>query len=195
MAETNTSTLSCVVCKTAIPTHFYNSISAMPCTKCGAFLETTVFPAIFRAPETGVAPETLTIESESSCFYHANKKAATVCENCGRFLCTLCDVTIANRHLCPACIESGQKKEKIPHLKKSRVLYDDLALSIAVLPMLIFYFTIISAPISLFFSIRYWNAPSSILPRTKIRFVIAIIFALLQILGWTALILYLVLKK
>ena len=40
---------------------------------------------------------------------------------------------------------------------------------------------------ALFVAIRYWKAPPSILRRTKIRFVAAIIIALLQIAGWAAL--------
>jgi hypothetical protein len=32
--------------------------------------------------------------------------------------------------------------------------------------------------------IRYWNAPRSIVHRTKIRLVLAIILATLQIVGW-----------
>jgi hypothetical protein len=31
---------------------------------------------------------------------------------------------------------------------------------------------------------RYWNAPGSIIPRSKIRFVLAFGLALLQIVGW-----------
>jgi hypothetical protein len=36
----------------------------------------------------------------------------------------------------------------------------------------------------LFVSIRYWKAPQGILRRTKIRFITAIVFSLLQIAGW-----------
>lgn len=195
MVEAHTVPLCCDACKTPIPSEYYHASFAIPCVNCGASLETTVFPTLFRPPETGALPEALALESEASCFYHATKKATTVCENCGRFLCALCDVTIADRHLCTACIESGQKKDQIPHLKKNRTLYDDMAVSIAVLPMLIFYFTIITAPIALFIAIRYWNAPSSIIPRTKIKFVIAIVFASLQISGWVAALLFVIFSK
>lgn len=38
--------------------------------------------------------------------------------------------------------------------------------------------------------IRYWKAPQSIVRRTKIRFIIAILIALLEIGGWAALFVY-----
>jgi hypothetical protein len=60
------------------------------------------------------------------------------------------------------------------------------------LPALIFYFTIVTAPMTLFVAIRYWNAPRSPVHRNRIQFVLAIIIALLQIGGWTALVIVLV---
>lgn len=153
---------------------------------CSAEVRIYTFPALYRATE-GKPAETLLIDAEAGCFYHPQKKATIPCSQCGRFLCSLCDVELSGEHLCPRCIESGKEKKKITTLENRRVLYDDIALSLSILPMLIFYFTLITAPIVLFLSIRYWNAPSSILPRTKIRFVIAIFFALLQIAGWSIL--------
>jgi hypothetical protein len=89
------------------------------------------------------------------------------------------------QHFCPACLETGKKKGKIKRLENERVLYDDLALALAVLPLLIFYFTLVTAPIALYIAIRYWNSPRSIVRRqTHWRFVIAIIFATLEIAGW-----------
>jgi hypothetical protein len=70
-----------------------------------------------------------------------------------------------------------------------RPLYDSMALSLSVLPMLIFPFTIITAPIAIYIAIRYWKRPGSILPRTRFRFVLAILIALAQIVGWVALLL------
>lgn len=148
-----------------------------------------VFPALFTGFVRGESGETLLVESESSCFYHPKKKAVVPCENCGRFLCALCDVDLNGQHLCPACIETGKKKQKITSLDNHRVLYDSIAVHLAVLPVIFMWpFTIVTAPIALFVAIRYWKAPLSIIRRTKIRYVAAIIFASLQVAGWTALI-------
>jgi hypothetical protein len=59
-----------------------------------------------------------------------------------------------------------------------------MALSVSILPMLFFYPTLITAPLTLFITYRYWNAPLSVGHHTKIRFVVASILALLQILLW-----------
>jgi hypothetical protein len=106
---------------------------------------------------------------------------------CGRFLCALCAVELHGQHLCPNCLETGKEKGKLKSLENHRTLYDAIALRLAIYPMILFFFwffTIITAPIALFVAIRYWNAPSSIVPRTKIRSIAAIVLASLQILLW-----------
>ena len=50
--------------------------------------------------------------------------------------------------------------------------------------MLTVWLTILSAPMAIYLSIRHWKSPSSIIPRTKVRFVAAIGLATLQIGGW-----------
>lgn len=44
---------------------------------------------------------------------------------------------------------------------------------------------------ALFVAIRYWNAPRSLVRRTRIRFVAAIVLAVLQIAGWGLLFVFL----
>ncbi|MCI0606204.1 hypothetical protein L0156_24725 [bacterium] len=88
------------------------------------------------------------------------------------------------KHLCPPCIESGKQKGRIKTLENRRTLYDSIALSLSILPLLIFYFTIITAPIAIYMVFRYWNAPTSILHRTKWRMVVALIFSASQLVGW-----------
>ena len=84
-----------------------------------------------------------------------------------------------------ACIEAGKRKRRIRNLENERFLYDNMALLLAVLPLFIFYITILTAPAALYLAIRHWSSPSSIIPRTKIRYVLAIVFSVLQIAGWS----------
>lgn len=165
----------------------FNQPEFAPCPACGVPLQIEVFPALFRKIAPGQSGEAIMIEGESSCFYHPQKKAVVPCDGCGRFLCALCDCALDDRHFCPACLETGRTKGKIKNLENQRTLYDSIALALAIFPMLIFYFTIITAPMTLFVVIRYWKAPSSILRRTKIRFLAAMVISLLQIGGWAAL--------
>jgi hypothetical protein len=158
-------------------------------------LKVNVFPALYRAIPRGQGGETVLVAEESTCFYHAEKKAIVPCEGCGRFLCGLCDMEINGKHLCPNCMERGVKKGKLVDLQNQRPLYDSIALALATIPLLIFYFTLLTAPAAIYVAIRYWNAPTSILPRGKSRFVIAIILAALQIMGWVLLFTVLISKR
>jgi hypothetical protein len=164
----------------------YNAPELRACPACGAKAQIDVFPAALRPPGPSSTGEAVMVDGEASCFYHPAKKAVLPCESCGRFLCAVCDVEINGQHLCPGCLASGKKKGKLKQLENRRTLYDSLALAVAVYPMVLVWPSIIGAPITLYIAIRYWKAPSSVVPRTKWRFVLAIIIALLQIGGWTA---------
>ncbi len=187
----NNALIQCPQCRAWLIEGVFNQPEFAPCPACGVRLQVEVFPALFRQISVGQSGETIMVEGESSCFYHPQKKAVLPCDGCGRFLCALCDCPLDGRHFCPACLETGQTKGKIRNLENQRTLYDGIALALAIFPMIIFYFTIITAPMALFVAIRYWKAPPSILRRTKIRFIAAIIISLLQITGWITLFVFL----
>lgn len=179
--------VQCPQCRAWLLDGVFNLPEPAPCPACGVLLQAEIFPAFFRKTDPGQKAETIMVEGESGCFYHPQKKAVLPCDGCGRFLCALCDCALDGRHFCPACLESGRTGGKIKSLDNQRTLHDNIALALAIYPMLIIYFTIITAPMALFVAIRYWKSPQSILRRTKIRYIIAIIIALLQIAGWAAL--------
>lgn len=176
--------IACTRCKTPLDAQALNTYALNSCKACNESFRADVYPALFRKLPSGQGGAPLQDEEEASCFYHPAKKAAVACSACGRFLCALCDVDFNDRHLCPACLETGKTKRKIKNLENHRVCYDTVALSIALISTLFIWPTILSAPIVIFMVIRYWNAPSSIIPRTKIRFVMAFLVAGLQLAGW-----------
>jgi hypothetical protein len=178
------SLLQCPKCNAALTESQLNLTDLAPCPNCGALVKVEIFPALFRFHTPGRAGEVLLVESEASCFYHPQKKAVLPCEGCGRFLCGLCDCELHGHHFCPACLETGKKKGRIKNLENERTLHDSIALALAVYPLLIFYFTIITAPMSLYLAFRHWNAPRSIIHRTKLRLVLAIILASAQLAAW-----------
>jgi hypothetical protein len=180
----NTSLVQCPKCQAWLLDGVFNQTELSPCPACGVPLQVEVFPALFRRINPGQSGETIMFEGESSCFYHPQKKAVRPCQGCGRFVCALCDCELNGQHFCPACLEAGKTKGKIKSLENQRTLYDGIALSLAIYPLLIFYFTLVTAPIALFVAIRYWNAPRSLVRRTKIRYITAIILASMQIAGW-----------
>jgi hypothetical protein len=178
------SRVQCPKCHSWLSEELFNRPDTSPCPACSVPLQVEIFPALFRNINPGGSGEAIMVEGESSCFYHPQKKAVLPCDSCGRFLCALCDCELNAQHFCPACLEAGKTKGKIKSLDHKRTLYDSIALSLAVYPMLIFYFTVITAPMTLFVAIRYWKSPPSLVHRSKIRFVVAIIVALLQVVGW-----------
>jgi hypothetical protein len=181
----STSTVNCTKCDTPIPWETLDASKATVCPDCGVPLHFDIFPALLTPPARGEPGEVLLQDDLSSCFYHPQKTAVIHCHHCGRFLCALCDIELGGRHLCPACLETGKEKGKLKNLQNHRVLYDEIALTLAILPILICYITVVTAPVAIFIALRYWRAPSSIVPRTKVRFVAAIGIAGLQIVGWT----------
>src|SRR6266571_1336068 len=185
--------LRCHHCKAALPQSVLDTPDWAHCPECGTLFRMLGFPAAFRRLDTGAGAATVLAEGESSCFYHPQKKAVLPCDGCGRFLCALCDCELHGQHFCPTCLEVGRKKGKIKSLENERVLYDSIALSLAILPLLMAYFTILTAPMALYVAIRYWNAPRSIVHRTRSRLVLAISFAALELLGW-GLVLYFIFR-
>lgn len=158
------------------------------CRFCGAQVESIVFPAMF-APPAAAIPEAIAEASEAACFYHPENRAVIPCDACGKFLCTVCDLDLDGRHLCHECLDRGIQG-KAATLEDRRVLWDSMALGLATWPLITIYLPIFCAPIALFLAIRHWRAPASILPRTRIRWVIAIVLSIAEIVGYVALILW-----
>ena len=181
--------VTCTKCTAPLPGEIFNLPGLAPCPTCGQSLQVEVFPALFQSFAPGQTGEAIMEESESSCFYHPQKKALLPCDACGRFLCALCDCELDGQHICPSCLETGKRKGKIKSLQNRRVLYDSAALALAVLPaatLLFACFTIITSPMAIYLVIRHWNTPSSIVRRTKIRFILAAVFASLTLIAWFA---------
>jgi hypothetical protein len=181
------SLLTCPKCSRPLPPSLFNASGSGPCPACGTIVGVTVFPALHKPLSSGTVGEHVVMDDEASCFYHPQKKAVVPCDSCGRFLCALCDVELNEEHLCPNCLESGRQKGKLKHLDKERILYDNIALRVAVYPVILLFFwflTFITAPAAIVLSIRYWNKPTSMLPRTKIRFILAIVIAVAQLGLW-----------
>lgn len=183
----NGQTVSCTKCFTPLPADFFQTTDLAPCPACKTLIQVEVFPALFKPIVVGKFGETIMVDGEAGCFYHPQKRAVIPCAGCGRFLCALCDVELNDQHLCPACLETGRQKGKLTQLENKRALYDSAALSLALLPLLLWPFTFMTAPAAIVLAIYSWRKPSSILPRTRIRSYLAILIAGLQIAGWVLL--------
>ena len=180
--------IDCAQCNTPLPRVLIHVPDFRPCPKCATPQWITAFPALLKPPAAVELSDAPVSDGEAGCFYHDHKKAVTVCESCGRFICALCRLDFNNRQICPACLQSGRSKGQLDDLDHTRPLHDSAALLIAVMPLVLFYpfvlTTIVTGPLAIFLSIRHWNKPTSVLGRTKARFNIAILLGCQQIAGW-----------
>jgi hypothetical protein len=184
----NTLLPQCPKCKADLTDGIFNQADLVPCPRCENPLIADVYPAYFRPLPTGDKGEKVLFEGESSCFYHPQKKATVPCDACGRFLCALCDCELKGRHLCPSCLETGHKKKSLQGFEDQRTLHNRQALMLAFVP---FYITGIAA---LYLGWRYRREPGSLVRPMRWAFPVTMIVASLQVLGFTALILFAFLK-
>ncbi len=184
--------LLCDRCRLVLPDAVFNTPEPVACPGCHAPLLARVFPAFRRPPAVAPTAESVGSEEDASCFYHARKKAVVPCSRCGRFLCALCDLELDGRHLCPSCVEAGRVAGGRAALAdglplRPRTLHDKIALTLATVPLfpLFWLFTLLTAPVALFLSIRYWHEPArSPVPRGRWRLVLAGVLALGQLGVW-----------
>lgn len=185
----------CAACQWPIEVHFWNDPQGGYCKNCAQLVYSYVFPAINRSQNTEVA-ESVKEENEASCFYHSESRAVIPCEECGRFLCRICDCPVDARHLCPNCLNTAAKHKKIATFDNRRTNYDFIALATAVLPVIVFWpVTLISGPAVIYYSIKHWKSPRGILRRNRVRFVLAILIGLIETLLWGGLFLSLFLAR
>lgn len=152
-----------------------------PCPACNNSIRIAVFPALLRAQERIAAEIFAVSEGEASCYNHVSKRAAVSCNHCGRFLCLLCAIEVSGQNWCPDCLLNAKVKHNLREVQSERTLYDSIALSLATFPFLVIYPAFVTAPLAIFLSIRFWKKPGSLVPRTKIRFILALLFSIAEI--------------
>jgi hypothetical protein len=174
--------VACTSCRATLPPDLLDGAFHM-CPACLNWIRVHLFPA-FNRQESVQATESPLVEGQSSCFYHPHKTAVVPCESCGRFLCALCDIEIGGVHRCPRCLESGRRKQQLQTLQTEHIRYDRIALALTTITLLIWPFTLITAPAALFIVIRYWKRRSKVLPGGSVGYVVAGLLAVAELSGW-----------
>lgn len=182
--------IPCPNCRLPLPDNFWNTPDAQICPNCDRRLQAAVFPALLRSPPAARSGETILEAGVASCFHHEGKKAVTSCDGCGRFLCGLCDLEFNGRHLCPTCLDQSRTSGTHVNLETSRIVYDRAALSLALLPLIVWPITMITAPIAVTCGVLSFFKPGSLLGRRPARAGVAIVIGLAQLTGWGAALLY-----
>lgn len=178
------SSLLCPNCSVPVAPESWNAASPAPCHWCRTPIQVLAFPEFFAPPPIVAAPDV--IPGDASCFFHPGKSAVLPCDNCGRFLCRLCDIPWGDRHYCTACVASGQTRKGPQAFDSSRSNNDTIALSIAIaglfgMPFSLFLSPVLAAPVTFYMTLKHWNQPPGPIPRSKIRFLLASVIALLQL--------------
>ena len=151
--------LTCTNCDHPMPIDLLRGAD-LQCRGCATALEVIPFPALIRDAESGVVPARI-MADEASCFYHESRQAEAACDACGRFICSLCDMQMDSDHICPSCLSAGRKAGSRDELKNTHFCPDRVILLVAGLPMLFFFVTIFTAPLTLGMLIYYRNHPPS----------------------------------
>jgi hypothetical protein len=173
--------LACPKCSREVPEVYWQRVDVVRCPACEIEFEQLRFPSLAAARQVDQAAALVT--GEANCYFHAQNRAEVACDGCGRYVCAVCRVPFAGRHYCPSCLEARADRRKLP--ENQRVLYSHIALVLAILPLIIWPFTLLTAPAALAFCFYGWKKPGSLLPqRRKLRFIIAGVFATLEIAGW-----------
>ena len=175
-------TVPCNRCEILLLSWDVVSAEAAACPVCGAESTLRVYPAV-QSSHRRVRTESAA-EGEAACYDHPSKRAVGACSQCGRYVCQLCSVELRGETWCPGCVAAGSRQAKVAELENSRTLYDSLALATAVVPLLMWPFTFLTAPAALYLALRYWKRPLSVVRRTRWRYIAAIVIALAQIAAW-----------
>jgi hypothetical protein len=173
--------LPCPACKRTYEALDWIDANHCRCLKCQEDFDFFPFPALVATKEV-VRPQAVAVAEDSTCFFHGENQAEKVCDGCGRFLCAVCAVPFAGKTLCPNCIANSKKDDV--RLVASRFLPGSAALSLALLPILLWPFTLLTSPIALYLAITGWKKPQSLVKPGRWKLVVAGIIALMQIGGW-----------
>jgi hypothetical protein len=180
---TSAPALPCPRCQRVLGPESWTDANTGTCFRCKTDYEFVAFPAL-HATRAHVAAQPAVLDADSVCFFHAENRAEAICDGCGRLLCPVCTVPFAGQKLCPTCI-SSTKKSEAPAVTRDRVLFDGIALVLALAPLLMWPVTLVTAPIAFGVAIYGWNKPGSLVRgRSRGRLVLAMVLALLEIGGW-----------
>lgn len=135
-------------------------------------------------------------EGDATCIHHPRHKAVAVCADSGVFLCGLCAIPHRGVTLSPAAYTARQNRElqKTLHSESRAVMFDNIALGLVLVPLLLVFtlflagmafVTIFTAPAALILTVLAWRRhPCGLLPRSRVRFVLAVLLALFWIAVW-----------
>lgn len=141
-----------------------------------------VYPAFLLEDSTAAYEETSVDGSTAPCFAHPERAAVAECAVCGRFACSLCSVQEGERTLCLDCFGKVEGSSDRPH---NVTRWDDICIAGALLPCLLLWPTLVSAPTTVVLSIRNLRKPrTGLRPLSRTKLTLALVLALAECVGW-----------
>ena len=174
--------LPCPQCRRTLEAISWHDAERGSCWHCKTDFAFAGFPAL-TVDRPKVVPQAVLVAEHATCFYHAENQAETVCEGCGRFVCSVCAVDFGGRRICPPCIAAAKNTDA--QAVSQRTLFDGIALAVAALPLLFWPVTAVTAPVALCLVIFGWKKPRSLVSPRRTRLVVAGLLALVQMAVWT----------
>ncbi|MBN2163917.1 MAG: hypothetical protein JXR25_14370 [Pontiellaceae bacterium] len=177
--------VKCPECTYPLAAEHYNTpVGHQVCGNCLSKVVVHALPALYRKKQSGASAQEAGLD-DAGCYFHESKKAAHVCDSCGRFLCELCALPMGEETLCTSCLEHHRSESSSRHdFIPRQFRYDRLALGLAIIPLVYFPLTLFTAPAVLFIVLRYRKKELFMAQHVKGRMVTAFILGLLEVLGW-----------
>lgn len=159
------------------------------CGRCRRTSWVTVFPAFRGLPSD--QPPALSEEApppgegEAVCFYAPHRRATHECGHCGVMISLAWGAHWGRQVVCLKCLEHLRAKGRDVQFQTRVPLWEHLVLWLALVPLtLVLYWTVfVTAPAAVFLALWKWNAPRSIVSRSRWRLVVGLILATIQILA------------
>lgn len=183
----------CPLCSRLLGPEFWNSGQFQACPACSTPVLATAFPAI--TTPSGTSSIVPCEAGESSCFFHADIRAETICDGCGRFLCGLCSISFGKRRFCPECVYRNRRKKGDPLLIDQAILFDNIAISILALSILTLFYLVLGLVVSLLAICLVfigWRYQCTLVRRSRFRFGLALMLGLIGAGGWIFLLLLII---
>ncbi|MDX2186139.1 MAG: hypothetical protein SFV32_04330 [Opitutaceae bacterium] len=190
MIPASAETLPCPKCNRGRDALTFADDGSGQCRYCFTRVDILTFPA-FEAARSVTRPRAVSVDS-ATCFYHGSNQAESICDDCGRFVCGVCGIPSGTSVLCPKCISQRQESDKA-HIP-SRFIYGGAVARLALLPLLMWPLTLVTAPTAVVLAIIGWRKPGSIVGGGRASLAVGGLIALVQCVLWGILIFNLVLQ-
>lgn len=153
------------------------------CQFCRAPISFRIFPRLTKAPPKKLQPHPAE-GGDATCQFYPELKAEVICDECGCFMSEKASVNWDGKTFCLPCLHNLREQKADTNYRASLKIWDNRALGLlAMLPL-----TLFTGPIALFVLLRFRKEPVGWVPRGRFRWWLALVFSIIVLSGWTALV-------